>query len=100
MQSVFLAAGRMLIGQGAIDASKIGTSIAIRYACKRPQFGERRVMEYVTHQRRLLPGLASTYAMHLAMLKLKVTPSLCLDSPGRLGFSVQSMPLYMLSTCP
>ena len=81
-QSVLLAAGRMLIGQGAIDASKIGTSIAIRYACKRPQFGERRVMEYVTHQRRLLPGLASTYAMHLAMLKLKVKPCLGSESLG------------------
>ena len=76
----------MLIGQGAIDASKIGTSIAIRYACKRPQFGERRVMEYVTHQRRLLPGLASTYAMHLAMLKLKVKPCLDLESLARLAF--------------
>ena len=75
----------MLIGQGAIDASKIGTSIAIRYACKRPQFGERRVMEYVTHQRRLLPGLASTYAMHLAMLKLKVKACLDLKSVASLA---------------
>ena len=87
LQSVLLAAGRMLIGQGAIDASKIGTSIAIRYACKRPQFGERRVMEYVTHQRRLLPGLASTYAMHLAMLKLKVKPYLYAESLARLALA-------------
>ncbi len=42
-------------------------------------------MEYVTHQRRLLPGLASTYAMHLAMLKLKVKPCLDLKSVARLG---------------
>ena len=62
----------MLIGQGAIDAAKIGVTIAIRYACARPQFGEKNIMEYLTHQRRLLPALATTYALHLAMQRLKV----------------------------
>ncbi|KAK9792964.1 hypothetical protein WJX73_001239, partial [Symbiochloris irregularis] len=36
-----LTVGRMLIGQGAIDASKIGVTIALRYACARPQFGHK-----------------------------------------------------------
>lgn len=62
----------MLIAQGAIDASKIGVSIALRYACARPQFGAKRIMEYLTHQRRLLPALATTYAMQLQSLRLKV----------------------------
>lgn len=67
------ATGRMLIGQGAIDAAKIGVTIAIRYACARPQFGSKNIMEYLTHQRRLLPALATTYALHLAMQRLKVS---------------------------
>lgn len=62
----------MLIGQAAVDACKVGVTIAVRYGVKRPQFGDRAVMGYVTHQRRLLPALATTYAMHLAMLQLKV----------------------------
>lgn len=67
-----MCAGRMLIAQGAIDASKIGVSIALRYACARPQFQGKRIMEYLTHQRRLLPALATTYAMQLQSLRLKV----------------------------
>lgn len=62
----------MLIGQGAIDAAKIGVTIALRYACQRPQFGNKTIMTYLTHQRRLLPALATTYALHLAMQNLKV----------------------------
>lgn len=64
--------GRMLIAQGAIDACKIGVTIAVRYGCARPQFNGKVVMSYLTHQRRLLPALATTYAMHLLGLRLKV----------------------------
>ncbi len=67
----------MLIAQGAIDASKIGVAIALRYACARPQFNGKRIMEYLTHQRRLLPALATTYAMQLQSLRLKVPPRCC-----------------------
>lgn len=66
-----LTTGRMLIGQAAIDACKVGVTIAIQYSAKRPQFGDRLVLDYLTHQRRLFPALATTYAMHLAMLRLK-----------------------------
>lgn len=69
---VLLCTGRILIGQGAIDACKIGVTIAIRYSTQRPQFGDKLIMDYLTHQRRLLPGLATTYALHLAMGNLKV----------------------------
>eukprot|EP00798_Chlamydomonas_sp_ICE-L_P021823 gene21823-28849_t len=67
-----LTAGRLLIGQGGIDAMKMGLVIAIRYSLQRPQFGDTPIMAYVTHQKRLLPGLANTYALHLAMASLKV----------------------------
>lgn len=66
-----LTTGRLLIAQGAVDACKIGVSIAIRYAMTRPQFGAIPVMSYLTHQRRLLPALATTYAMQLSMIRVK-----------------------------
>ena len=66
-----LTNGRMLIAQSAIDSLKIGTSIAIRYALLRPQFGDTNIMSYVTHQTRLLPSLADAYALHLGMGHLK-----------------------------
>lgn len=66
-----LTTGRVLIAAGAVDASKIGLTIAIRYGLARPQFGSKAIMEYVTHQDRLLPALAQTYALHLAMGALK-----------------------------
>lgn len=75
MQVGGLTAGRLLIAQGAIEALKVGVTIALRYACARPQFGDRLIIDYLTHQRRLLPGLAATYAYQLAMLRLKVRPS-------------------------
>ena len=75
-------AGRMLIAQGAIDASKIGVTIALRYACARPQFQGKRIMEYLTHQRRLLPALATTYAMQIQSLRLKVRWALHVMSPS------------------
>ncbi|PSC76022.1 acyl-oxidase [Micractinium conductrix] len=66
-----LTTGRMLIAQGAIDACKIGVTIAIIYSSKRPQFGARPILDYLTHQRRLFPALAATYAYHLSMQRLK-----------------------------
>lgn len=61
----------MLIAQSAVDATKVGVAIAIRYAAKRPQFGDKPILDYLTHQRRLMPALATAYAMHLSMLRLK-----------------------------
>ena len=66
----------MLIAQSAVDAAKVGVTIAIRYSAQRPQFGGKLILEYLTHQRRLFPALATTYAMHIAMTRLKVcTPT-------------------------
>ncbi|KAF5840853.1 hypothetical protein DUNSADRAFT_15221 [Dunaliella salina] len=68
-----LTAGRVLIAQGGVDGQKMGLTIAIRYACSRPQFGSKNIMEYLTHKNRLLPPLSSTYALQLAMRTLKVS---------------------------
>ncbi len=70
----------MLIAQGAVDACKIGVTIAVRYGAQRPQFGGKIILDYLTHQRRLFPALATTYAMHIALTRLKVL--LLLDVPS------------------
>jgi alkylation response protein AidB-like acyl-CoA dehydrogenase len=67
-----LTGGRVLIAQGAVDGAKVALAIAIRYACMRPQFENKLIITYLTHQRRLLPGLATTYALQLALLRVKV----------------------------
>ncbi|KAJ9513081.1 hypothetical protein QJQ45_029422 [Haematococcus lacustris] len=66
-----LTTGRVLIAQGGVDGQKFGLAIAVRYACARPQFGDKLVIHYRTHQARLLPALANTYALQLAQRTLK-----------------------------
>ena len=51
-------------------------------------------MEYLTHQRRLLPALATTYAMQLQSLRLKVLP----DFPFMLASRVLQLS-WMLALC-
>ena len=68
-----LVQGRVSVGGAGLGASKVALTIAIRYAHRRRQFGPPRedtealLMEYRAHQRRLLPLLARTYALHFAL---------------------------------
>lgn len=66
-----LTTGRIVMAQGAVDACKQGLTIALRYSASRTQFGDRPILDYVTHQRRLFPGLATTYALQFAVNDLK-----------------------------
>lgn len=71
-----LVGGRVSIASAAVTASKVGLTIAIRYGAVRRQFGvagepERPVLDYHTHQRRLFPRLAGTYALCFAMEHLR-----------------------------
>jgi acyl-CoA oxidase len=67
-----LVQGRVCVGGAGINASKVALAIAIRYALSRRQFEatsedeEELLLDYGQHQRRLLPLLARTYAMHFA----------------------------------
>ena len=67
-----LVQGRVCVGGAAINASKVAIAIAVKYALRRRQFGppgsdvEELLLDYGQHQRRLLPLLARTYAMHFA----------------------------------
>lgn len=67
-----LVGGRIGIPRSGLSASKAGLTIAIRHGDKRKQFGpengsEVPILNYRTHQRRLMPLLANAYASHFAL---------------------------------
>lgn len=68
-----LVGGRICVGKGSLAGAKLALSIAVRYAYRRRQFGreihtaESLLIEYATHQMRLFPLLAKTYALHFAL---------------------------------
>ncbi|RFS13540.1 acyl-CoA dehydrogenase [Emticicia sp. C21] len=67
-----LVGGRIGIPRSALSASKSGLAIAIKYGDQRRQFGpeggsEVPILNYRMHQRRLMPLLAKTYAMHFGL---------------------------------
>ncbi|HYH60779.1 MAG TPA: acyl-CoA dehydrogenase family protein, partial [Solirubrobacterales bacterium] len=65
-----LIQGRISVGGASISATKAALTIAVRHGDKRHQFGppdseeEMPLLDYRVHQRRLLPALARTYALH------------------------------------
>ena len=67
-----LVSGRVSVAGAALSATKLAMTIAVRYGLTRRQFRapgtDREVilLDYLQHQRRLLPALATTYAMHFA----------------------------------
>src|SRR3954454_11647153 len=67
-----LVQGRVSVGGAAISATKSALTIAIRHGARRRQFGrpdedaELPLLDFRVHQRRLLPALAMTYALHFA----------------------------------
>ena len=67
-----LVGGRVSIALGGLSAAKSALTIAVRYGAKRRQFGpagdsETVLLDYRTHQRRLMPRLATTYALDFAL---------------------------------
>ncbi|WP_037494263.1 acyl-CoA dehydrogenase family protein [Solirubrobacter soli] len=70
-----LIQGRVSVSGAGISASKVALTIAVRRALERRQFGppgepEALLMDYRTHQRRLLPAIAKTYALAFAQQRL------------------------------
>jgi acyl-CoA oxidase len=66
-----LVGGRVSIAAASVSVAKTALTIAIRYSSRRRQFGpsegeEVPLLEYLAHQRLLLPRLARTYALHFA----------------------------------
>ncbi|GAA4887830.1 acyl-CoA dehydrogenase [Streptomonospora salina] len=71
-----LVRGRISVAGGAGSATKAALEIAVRYGDVRRQFDrpdtgeEVALLDYRAHQRRLLPALARTYALHFAQEEL------------------------------
>jgi acyl-CoA oxidase len=70
-----LVGGRIGIPRSGNAAAKTGLTIAIRYGDQRRQFGpeggeEVPILNYRTHQRRLMPLLSNVYALHFALRHL------------------------------
>ena len=67
-----LVQGRVSVGLSSLAAAKVALAIATRYALQRRQFGpkdgpETLLLDYLTHQRRLLPAVATTVALDIAL---------------------------------
>lgn len=71
-----LVQGRISVSGAAVSASKLALTIAVRYGLVRRQFAppgadeEVVLLDFRAHQRRLLPALARTYALHFAQSDL------------------------------
>ncbi|MFD3937380.1 acyl-CoA dehydrogenase [Streptomyces sp. NPDC058611] len=67
-----LVQGRVSVSGAGINVAKVALTIATKYAVRRRQFeaasdgGEQVLLDYGLHQRRLLPLIARTYALHAA----------------------------------
>ena len=68
-----LVGGRVCVPKAGLSAAKSGLTIAVRYALRRRQFAadftqpETLLLDYPSHQRRLMPLLAKAYALHFAL---------------------------------
>src|SRR5512143_2863052 len=71
-----LVRGRVTVGGSAAAAARVALDIATRYALLRKQFkspdddSEVVLMDYLVHQRRLLPLVAKSYALQFAQNEL------------------------------
>jgi len=70
-----LVQGRVCIAAASVSAAKSALTIAVRHGLRRQQFGppdeeEVAILDYRTHQRRLMPLLAKTYGLHFAQQQL------------------------------
>ncbi|WP_285030417.1 acyl-CoA dehydrogenase [Mycolicibacterium sp. lyk4-40-TYG-92] len=71
-----LIRGRVTVGGSAAAAARVALDIATRYALQRRQFEapktdeEVLIMDYLVHQRRLLPLIAKSYALQFAQNEL------------------------------
>jgi acyl-CoA oxidase len=71
-----LVGGRVSVAAAAVSAAETALVIAVRYAHRRRQFStgggpETRLIDYRSHQVRLMPRLAATYAYHFAAATLR-----------------------------
>ena len=71
-----LVMGRVSVASASVSATKVGLTIAVRYAASRRQFGpeggsEQPILDYPLIQRALMPALATTFGLHFAVRRLQ-----------------------------
>lgn len=70
-----LVGGRICVAKGALAGTKMALHIAVKHALQRRQFNdsikiqEDLLMDYPSHQLRLIPKIASTYVYHTVLQK-------------------------------
>jgi len=70
-----LVGGRLCVPVSGLSAAKKALNIAVHFALSRKQFGppgepEQSIMDYPTHQKKLMPLIANAYAYHFAHQQL------------------------------
>lgn len=86
-----LVGGRICVGSAAVSAARASLAIALRYATMRRQFGaapsepERALLEYPSHQRRILPALAQSVVLRVAFEAVRERHCQSLRSGGVAG---------------
>lgn len=84
-----LVRGRICVGGAAASATRKALTIATRYATGRSQFrrpnlgDEIRLIEYQTHQRKLMPNIAKAYAFGFAQNELALQLQRVHDDDGQ-----------------
>ncbi|MEX0273306.1 MAG: acyl-CoA dehydrogenase [Flavobacteriaceae bacterium] len=74
-----LVGGRICVAKGALGGAKMALALAIKYALKRRQFNdnikmqEDLIMDYPSHQLRLIPAVAHCYVYHFTLERLMET---------------------------
>lgn len=83
-----LVRGRICVGGGAASATRKALSISIQYGNRRRQFrrpglgDEVELLDYLSHQRRLLPDLARAYAYGFAQNELALQLQRIMEADG------------------
>ncbi len=82
-----LVQGRICIGQAGLAVARNGLTIAVRWGERRRQFGtgldmDTPLMDYLTHQRRLIPPIAESFALQAAFDHLTAEYVELLQEPG------------------
>ncbi len=83
-----LVRGRICVGSGAAMATRKSLSIAVRYGLQRTQFRrpgsseEILLLDYQTHQRKLMPNVAKAYAYGFAVNEVTLQLQRVYDAQG------------------
>ncbi|MEU9000783.1 acyl-CoA dehydrogenase [Streptomyces sp. NPDC048551] len=83
-----LVQGRVSVAGAGVGVAKVALTVATKYAVRRRQFGaaagsgEQVLLDYGLHQRRLLPLIARTYALHAAQDVVRTQLHEVFSGPG------------------